>query len=226
MALTAEKPGLVEQYAVAVNTSDLDHRALDIVGAMGFARLELVAAARTPAARIAADLGSLIWRAREGRDKAAEGMMVHAFADWVRASYPWAEEVDLADPGIVERFSSRVIEEWLRLRCMQCGGGGRMQQLPNGRLVKPGIGGRGHVKLASCGLCQGTGRRKISHAERKRVLGGVDRASRTAIRRISDDEYTTLWARHFARAFTWLRELSNGSRQRLHDAAKGTTVRS
>lgn len=225
MALTAEQPGLAEQYAVAVNTSDLDHRALDIVGAMGYARLELATAAKDDAAAIAGEIGALIWRARDGKDKTAEGLLVHEFASWLRATLPWAAEVDRADPGVVERFSSRVIEESFRLKCMACGGGGRMQVLPSGKRVKPSGTGRGYAKLANCALCKGTGRRRVSPPERKRVLGGVDRKAGTLARRIDPDEYDRLWARHFGRAFSWLRDLATGPRENLHSAIKGFTVR-
>lgn len=225
MAAT-EQAGLPEQYAVAVNTSDLDHRSLDLVAAMGMARLQLAAAANTDAAHHAGEIGGLIWRARDGKDKIAEGLLVHEFASWLRASLPWAAEVDCADPGVIERFSSRVIEERFRLRCAACSGGGRMQVLPSGKRVKPSGTGRGYAKLANCALCQGTGRRRVSHAERRRALGGVDRVTRISIRRLEPLEYDLLWVRHFAKAFTWLRELSDGPRENLHSAIRGNKVAS
>jgi len=189
-----------------------------IIGAMGYARLELAAAASTPTAAIEADLSSAIWRARDVRDEASHHLCVALFADWLKAAHPWLEEVDRADEGIVRTFAKRAISERFRMKCGACNGGGKLHVLPGGRKVLPRGVGRSFVKLVPCEACNGTGRKRAAAAERMKVLG-------RGRRRLDREEYLLLWHRLFGKTATWLGEIAAKGREHLRKASGGAKVR-
>ena len=140
--MIAEKPGLAEQLAVAVNASTLTievgrETPLEKVAAMGLAGMAMREQAAHAPALIAADLAPLLWRAKHGKDVAAQRRSEGLFADWMCVSWEYFAEIARADPGLLLRFSRRVLEEWISHRCGSCGGGGKQQLWKNGRRTVP-----------------------------------------------------------------------------------------
>jgi hypothetical protein len=227
MALTAERPGLLEQYAVAVGSGQLvmhENRGgpLDVIVAMGYAGLvQRGGMASNPERitpeQIAVDLAPTLWRARDAMDKTAYERAALLLAQWLQAKREYFAEVELADPGILLRFAGRVIQERVKQTCKACGGFGKQQLGKGGRPQRAvGIGPR-HARLVRCEQCGGSGRRRTSIPERKRVLGGT-------AWRVSEAEYTMFWRRQFAWAHHELRDLATQPREYLQFAMRGPTV--
>jgi len=208
----SDKPGQGERYGVAVNASvlELEHEretALDRVCEMGYARIEM-AKADGDAQRIAGELAPLLWRAAYGRDRGnALTMACASFAAWLKLK-PYYAEIDLIDPGLVHRFAQAVIQEWLSLRCIGCGGGGWEEVTATGKRVCP-TGRVRNAPKAICQHCRGSGKPKANPKLRMRVLGrGRDK--------IVDGEYGKFWYRQFFLADLWLKKISTTPRDHLH----------
>ena len=227
MALSAERAGLLEQYAVAVGSSALvvhENRGgpLDVIVAMGYAGIaqrdrEPSLPEQITPARIAVELAPTLWRARDAMDKSAYQRAILLLAQWLQAKRRYFAEIELADPGVLMRFSGRVIHERVKHTCKACGGFGKQQLGKGGKPQRAvGIGPR-HARLVRCEQCGGSGRRRTSIAERKRVLG----AGRW---RVSESEYTMFWRRQFAWTHHELRDISSEPRQHLQFAMRGPTV--
>jgi hypothetical protein len=219
MALNARQeqgPGLVEQYAVAVNTADLDGRALEVLSVMGAARRTMAEDARTEAAAIRRELAVDLWRVRDGKDEAAYARCGALFAAWLRLEWPWIAEIEAVDPGIADRFACHAMHERFRMQCRVCRGGRRMQVLPGGRQVRPFGVGRSYARIIDCQACRGTGRVITGPVDRIKALRGA--------RPIARPEYAELWHRAFFRAQLKLSECANDPHEHLHSAAKGTRV--
>ena len=227
MALSAERAGLLEQYAVAVGSSALvvhENRGgpLDVIVAMAYAGtaqrggMPLTAERITPE-RIAVDLAPTLWRARDAMDKSAYQRAILLLAQWLQAKREYFAEIELADPGLLLRFAGRVIQERIKQTCKACGGFGKQQLGKGGKPQRAvGIGPR-HARLVRCEQCGGSGRRRTSIAECKRVLG----AGRW---RVSESEYAMFWRRQFAWTHHELRDISSEPRQHLQFAMRGPTV--
>lgn len=210
----AVKPGLMELYAVAVQSSALvlrerGEQALDRVGAMGMAAAAIAFGdqdPRIPVASVrvcptptvertrAAALAPALWRlVAEPHDLER---VARLFAEWMteqRRFMDWAPAPVYADRLLP--FAHRVLFEWLNLRCGLCGGSGVLQLTRHGAVRTLGHNAR-NTKFVQCRTCVGTGRALMRPAEQAHALGLSMQIFEAAG-----------WPRHFNVARGWLDRL-------------------
>lgn len=207
-----DRPGLGERYGIAVNASTLElgdgrESALDVVAEMGYARIGMSAAALNEQERKEAELAPWLWGAGYGDDRTtALAKACTLFADLLRMK-PYFAEIERVDPGIAQRFSECLINEWLSACCPKCGGSGWEEITGTGKRVRPSGRSRNAPK-AICLRCRGSGRPPESQHMRVRVLQAKHR-------KIAEVEYRMLWRRQFSLARRRLKEISAMPRNHL-----------
>jgi hypothetical protein len=118
------------------------------------------------------------------------------YADWLVQRRLFA---DLAERRmLLERFSARVLHEWLSDRCVICGGSGQLEITSTGALVRARGRGQRNARFTACRTksgtgCHGTGRAFPSHTARARWL---------ELTHVEYDEQR--WGQRFNAAITWL----------------------
>lgn len=214
--MRAVKPGLMEMYAVAVQSSSLvlrerGEQALDRVGAMGMAAASIAFGdqdARIPVASVrvcptpspertrAAALAPALWRlVAEPRNI---DHVARQFAEWMtlqRRFMDWAPSDAYAERLVP--FARRVLHEWLHLRCQACGGSGRLQLTAHGAVRTLGQNVR-NAKFIQCRTCHATGHALMRPAEQAHALGLSLAVFEAAG-----------WSRHFMVARGWLDRLKH-----------------
>lgn len=210
----SDRPGLGEQYGVAVNASVLEIEPgrggpLERICEMGYARIEM--AIGDAQRQVEAELAPTLWRSAYGRDNDATIRAGRLFTDWL-CLRPYFAEIELTEPGLVRRFADCVLDEWLTLRCGSCGGSSWQEISASGKRVRPSGRSRNAMK-AICLACRGSGRPTPSPKMRMRVLGAERR-------KIPPAEYYAFWHRQFTGGFSALREIGSAPRNHLHAARK------
>jgi hypothetical protein len=212
---TGERASLEEQVGIAINCSGPN--ALDKVGALGFAGLELVAPlaiigggrwAANDRDKLAGQIAPLLVRAYAGADERSAREVVGLLPAWF-------DHVESLAPvqgaELRSRFAGRLLWEVLHDRCPACRGTGLQAKAgKRGRRVPTPFGSG---RLVGCKACRGTKRSRVDIRHRAEALG------------ISRDLYRAQgWTGLFAVAHRELREL----RGRLHDplrmAMSGRTI--
>lgn len=207
----AVKPGLMEMYAVAVQSSRLVLREkgeqhLDRVGAMGMAAAAIALGdqdARLPVASVricptptvertrAAELAPALWRlVAEPQNLQRVAELLAVWMTGQRRFMDWAPHAGYADRLLP--FSHRVLHEWLHLRCGACGGSGRLQLTRDGAVRTLGSAAR-NTKFIQCRTCQGHGKALMRPAEQAQALGLPLQVFEAAG-----------WPRHFMIARGWI----------------------
>ena len=207
--MRAVKPGLMEMYAVAVQSSALvllekGEQALDRVGAMGMAAASIAFGdqdANIPVAGMrlcpkpsvertrAASLAPALWRLMA--EPRTIDSVAPQFALWMTGQNRFAEWAP--DARYVDRllpFAHRVLYE-------ACGGAGRLQLTARGAVRTLGLGIR-NARFIHCRNCHGTGHALMRPAEQARALG----LSITVFEAGG-------WSRHFMVARGWLDRLKH-----------------
>jgi len=213
-----QKPGLMEQVGVAVNTKNLtvdpDHtRAADKIMALGMAA-SAVARARNPYPNrnvIEARLAPLLWSVRAGDQRGYDLRLSNLFASWlfVAGKLP-SERPDQVERG--QAFAERVIHELLNDKCAACRGCGRQEQIA-GKWMPP-RGGVRNAQLKTCMGCGGSGRRKGNKHARAHCLD------------LRMEGYLSAgWELRFERAFRWLDIIARRLNKPLQSKLKGSSIR-
>lgn len=117
---------------------------------------------------IAAELGPMLWHIRFGAQHGMVPKAIGLYARWLRLRPLFREYA--AEGDFLERFSTRVLHEWLSDRCQPCGGSGKRERTRNGTLIRPRGSMQRNAVFAVCKACHGNGRSAPSHGERARWL--------------------------------------------------------
>lgn len=216
MGEAVRKPDIRELVGVAVNTSALTlqenhERALDRVAALGAAALCVttgadiqlvpVAASRhavygdplDPRDVIAGELGPMLWHIRYGAQHDLICKAIPLYARWLQGRRIFEGFTEPAHVLVLERFSGRVLHEWLSDRCIACGGSGKMERTKTGSWIRPRGSMQRNATFRICTACNGTSRASISHGDRARWLD------------IPMSWYESeRWAHRFEAALQWL----------------------
>lgn len=193
--LKAERASLPEKFAAAVGSAHLEQRAhempIDRIGAMGAARLhvahgadyrrEPVAAtlqrhdhAPRPEDELAAELGSLLLRLRDGRQAGELQRAIHTFGQWMAYRGRVARFEDA--PALLPRLAALALHEFCSGLCPRCGGTGQQFVTASGALVSGGsmAAMARNARFRHCPAkngCGGSGRALPSHTLRREALG-------------------------------------------------------
>jgi hypothetical protein len=218
-AIDEKKPDIQELVGVAVNTSVLrieesHERALDRIAALGAAQLAVSTGADIENVSIAgtrhvvygraldvrdvqaAELGGLLWHIRYGGQHGLIPRAVKLYARWLQQNRRDYEAfIDEEQRALLEKFSARVMHEWLSDRCIACGGSGKLERTRQGGWIRPRGSMQRNATFRVCTSCNGTRRAAISHAERIKWLA-MTRERYDAER----------WGRRFEAAITWLNQ--------------------
>lgn len=211
-----KKPDIRELVGVAVNTSVLtlkedQERALDRVAALGAAALTVSTGADLENVTIggsrhvvygeqldardvlAGELGPILWHIRYGGQHGLVPRAIPLYARWLQGRRIFAAFTEEAHVLVLERFSGRVLHEWLSDRCVACGGSGKMERTKQGSWIRPRGSMQRNATFRVCVACNGTRRASVSHTERVKWLG-IERSKYESER----------WSRLFEAALTWL----------------------
>jgi hypothetical protein len=240
------KPDIRELVGIAVNTSALvatrEEGALDRVGALGAAALEISCGAdlaNLPVAAMALDvyqrsadmrdlmldpgtpderdqvvgeLAPMLWHIREGKHERLVVLAIPLLARWFSGRRLLAS----VDGVLLQRFAGRVVHEWLSDRCVICGGTGRLELTSAGALIRPRGNMQRNARFTTCRTRGGGGCNGTGRAQpshTERVRWlGVDRATYDAER----------WPQRFNAGQTWVKFLIHG---RLHRPLTGQLER-
>lgn len=149
--------------------------------------------------QIAGELGPMLIHVREGAQLGLVPSAVVLFARWLKHRRLFAG----VDPVKLERFSARVLDEWLSDRCVACGGSGKLERTRAGGWIRPRGSMQRNATFRPCTGCQGSGRAMASHGGRAR---GLD---------LSMEQYESdRWSQKFNAATMWLSTLVHGRMKR------------
>jgi hypothetical protein len=154
---------------------------------------------------IVGELGPMVWHIRYGRQHGFIPQAIRLYARWLQASRLFQ---GVALP-VLERFSARILHEWLSDRCVVCGGSGQLEITAAGNLVRSRGRGQRNARFTACRTrggadgCHGTGRAVASHTERAKWLDlGIEKY---------DEER---WAQRFNAALIWIEHRIAGRMKR------------
>lgn len=177
---------------MAVNTSALTfaqdghERALDRVAALGAASLAVQTGAdleNVPIAGsvsivygapleqgddLASKLAPMLCHIRYGAQHGLVARAVMLYASWLRLR-PLFSSPEIETPRL-ERFSARVLHEWLSDKCLPCGGSGKLERTRSGAWVRPRGSMQRNAVFGVCSTCNGNRRSRPSHGDRARWL--------------------------------------------------------
>jgi hypothetical protein len=149
--------------------------------------------------QVAGELGPMLLHIREGCQHGLVPSAVVLFARWLSHRRLFAG----VDGPRLERFSTRVLHEWLSDKCIACGGSGKLERSRGGAWIRPRGSMQRNATFRPCMPCQGSGRAMASHGERARWL------------RLSMETYDAeRWSQKFNAATTWLTTLIHGRMKR------------
>lgn len=198
-----------ETLAIAANAHNLNPqgRAVEVLGALGAAAHNRyfddakqhtqarLTAAGTAEINPAKRLASLLQRAKAGVDHAAIRPAIILFAHELNHQRDCQQWRIRNGAAMVLRFAERVVLEWLRDRCAQCGGAGRV---PVGKI------GQRNTLTQCCGLCGGSGAARISHPARAQAIG------------VTHQIYDRHWTERFIRAHALLLKIESSNISAIH----------
>lgn len=148
---------------------------------------------------LAAELGPLLWHIRYGGQHENLPRAARLYTTWLRTRRLFAELADQAHAEQLERFTARVLHEWLSDRCAPCGGSGKLERSKTGSWIRPRGSMQRNATFRVCPACNGTRRAMPSHAERARWLGLA----------FADYEKNR-WQQRFSAALIWLKQFHSG----------------
>lgn len=146
--------------------------------------------------QLAGELGPMLLHIREGAQLGLVPSATILFARWLRSRRMFET---FADQVKLERFSARVLHEWLSDRCVACGGSGKLERTRAGGWIRPRGSMQRNATFRPCTGCEGSGRARASHGERARWLD------------LKMAQYDSeRWSQKFVIATTWLSSLIHG----------------
>lgn len=149
--------------------------------------------------QVLGELAGALYHLRYGGQHELVGQTVTLFAAYIGMRQRFGQGgflgklAPIERAGLIRRFATRALHEWLSDRCIACGGCGRLERASSGSWIRPrGLMKRNAV-FQACRTCHGSGLAMPSHTARRAALGiGLEQYEREA------------WAQHFRAAFTWL----------------------
>jgi hypothetical protein len=153
-------------------------------------------------------LAGLLWRLKYGDDRRSAGPEASALFAWLLGRHPMFSGYGCA-PGCptLRRFAGRVITEWVKDRCADCGGTSLKNPDPGDEIA------RNAFRTKRCETCkQHPGLMKIDHNARMCAIEWTENA------------YRKYWCRRFDWAHTLLREIEPSISGPLQSQSRQRTI--